>query len=154
MENGALAAAAGIRHRLANFVRAGDALAGDIEDHVSGAETLRRARSVGLDLRHHDTLGARARDLVGRSKREAETRNVAAGVVAISAVGLGLALLARQLAERDVDGLLGALADDAELHARARRHAADALGKIARILDRLAVHRRDDVTRGDAGLHG
>ena len=52
-----------------------DALAGDIEDHVPGAEALRGGGTIGLDLRDHDAFAASARDLAGRSEREAEPRH-------------------------------------------------------------------------------
>ena len=42
---------------------------------------------------------------------------------------------------------------DVEFDGRLRSQGADLLGEIARILDRLAVHRGDNVTRLDAGFH-
>src|SRR5213079_3064708 len=49
-----LAARARIGKGLADFVGARDALAGYIEDHVSGAEALRGGGAIGVDLRDHD----------------------------------------------------------------------------------------------------
>src|SRR2546421_6271258 len=149
-----LAARAGIREGLAHFFRARDALAGDIEDHVPGAEALRGGRTVGIDLRDHDALAAGARDLAGRSEREAELRHFGAAVVVPLRRRARLTLLARQLTERDVDGLLRALADDAELDVGAGRQAGDLLGEIACVLDLLAIDRSDDVAGLDAGLDG
>src|SRR5215210_4627124 len=47
-QNRPLAARLRIREGLADFFRTGDALAGDIENHVPGAEALRGGRTVGL----------------------------------------------------------------------------------------------------------
>src|ERR1051325_575053 len=149
-----LAAAARIRESLAHLLGRGDALARDVEDDIPVAEALRGSRAVGIDLRHDDTVGPGPRNLARRSKREAELRHVRAAFVAIAGRGARFALLARQLAKRDVDGLLAALADDTELHIGAGRQAGDALGEFARVLDLLAVDAGDHVAGLDAGLHG
>src|SRR6185369_4948358 len=149
-----LAARARIREGLADFVRARHALAGNIEDDVSGAESVRGGRTVRIDLGHHDTLAAGARDLARRSERKAQARHLGAAVIVAVLRRAGLTLLAGQLAEDDVEGLLRALADDAELDVGSRRQARDLLGEIARILHDRAVHRGDDVTGLDAGLDG
>src|SRR5262249_22443754 len=60
----------------------------------------------------------------------------------------------RQFAERHGNDLLGAFAVDHELDGSAGRHAADALGKIARVLDRRAIDRNDHVAGLDTGFGG
>src|SRR5205085_5335292 len=99
-------------------------------------------------------VAAGAGDLAGRSERETEPRHVGAAVVVVALRRAGLTLFARQFAEDDVNGLLRALADDAELHIGAGRQAGDLLGEVARVLHLGAVHRNDHVTRLDARLHG
>src|SRR5436190_5644373 len=90
-----LAARARIRKSFADFLRACDALARDIKDHVPGAEALRGGRTVRIDLCDHDAFVARAGNLAGRSEREAEARHVGAAVVAALRGRAGLTLLAR-----------------------------------------------------------
>src|SRR4051794_28265452 len=116
-----------IRESLAHLLRRGDALTCDVENDIAILEALRGRWTVGIDLRDDDAVRACARYLVRRSEREAEFRNVGAVVITIARRGACFALLARQLAERDIDGLLATFADDTELHIGARRQARDAL---------------------------
>src|SRR5437763_15814930 len=67
-----LAARARIREGLADFVGARHALAGDIKNHVSGAEAVRGGWAVRIDLRDHDAFAAGAGNLTRRSEREPE----------------------------------------------------------------------------------
>src|SRR5262249_244509 len=63
-------------------------------------------------------------------------------------------LLGAQLAERDREGLRLAVAQDFELDRRARALGAYLLRQIARVMDRLTVHRDDHITGPDSGLRG
>src|SRR3954470_15047266 len=143
-----------IREGLAHLLRRGDALTCDVENYIAVLETLRGRRTVRIDLRDHHAVRACASHLARRSKREAELRNVGAVVITIAGRSAGFALLARQFAKRDVDGLLAALADDTELHIGAGRQARDALRQLAGVLHLLAVDAGDHVTGLDAGLNG
>ena len=58
----------------------------------------------------------------------------------------------RQLAKGQADDLALALAQNVQLDGAAGCEAADDAGEFAGILDRLAIHRSDDVARLDAGL--
>src|SRR3954471_8725480 len=114
-------------------------LAADLEDHVAGLEAVLGREAVGIHIGDDHAILAAAGHVARRSEREAEARNRGAGAtVALVRGGASLALV-RQLAEREVDGLLCALLQDGQLDRGAGRHAADLLGEIARILDRRAV---------------
>ena len=135
-------AAAGLRigHGLAHVGRRGNRLAVDVEDHIAGLEALRRRcrsdRPASPPRRRRRCGPAPATGRASASR--------CCGVSRSSGSAPRLPLL-RQFAERQSERVLMAVADDAELDRGAGRHRGDPARKAARVIDRIAIDRDDDV---------
>src|SRR5262249_35688618 len=116
----------------------------DRENDVTGLQPALGRLAVRVDVGDGDT-GL----VVGRTKRQAEIVERRRLGLLLAAVILVRSLLVagRELAELDVDILLRAVAPVGDLDVGARRETGDPHGKVARILNRLPVHRDDRIAR-------
>src|SRR6266404_2396973 len=154
-QNRTLAVLLRVLEGTADVGRIGNLLAADLENDVAGLDALVGSNPIGIDLGHHHAFGTATGDLAGRYDREAEPRYVGAlRPGGIRHRGRPRLALVGQFTERDGEGLLLAFAPHGEFRGAARRHAADLLGEIAGVFDRVAIDRRDHVTGQDASLGG
>src|SRR5690606_20478670 len=118
-------------------------LAGNLDDHVAGLEAALSGWAVGIDIGDDHAFAAGAADRGGWRQRQTELWHFRAAAIVVL-IGLRLRLLhARHGAEREADGLLLAVPVDADLGSLVRRHRADLLGEVARVLDLFAIDRGD-----------
>ena len=113
-----------IRHGLADVGRGRDRLAIDIENEIAGPKTV-ACGAVLIDLRHHDAIA-----VARRRQRQPQLGQFGGRRLALLGLGARLALLG-QFAERQGEGVLTAVAEDAELDRGARCQRADPPSKAA-----------------------
>src|SRR5215470_4942933 len=154
-QNGALAVLLRVLEGTADVGRIGNLLAADLENDVAGLDALVGSNPIGIDLGHHHAFGAATGDLAGGYDREAEPRYIGAlRTGGIRRRGRPRLALVGQFTERDGEGLLLAFAPHGQFRGAARCHAADLLGEVSGVFDRVAIDRRDHVTGHDASLSG
>src|SRR5262249_38788133 len=130
-------------------------LAADMENAVGGLAALVGSNPIGIALGHHHAFRTATGDLAGGYDREAEPRDVGAlRTRGIRRRGRPRLALVGQFTARDGEGLLLAFAPHGPFRGASRCPAADLLGEVAGVLDRVAIDRRDHVTGHDAGLGG
>src|SRR5256885_7046516 len=113
---------------------------------------MTRSAPAEVNIDDDDSFAAHAGDAVGRGELDlGDTRRIATLLRRLSRSNV---LLTRELAERHADGLLTGLPKDAEVDGRSRDGRVDHLDQVATVLDRLTVHRGDDIGGADAGLAG
>src|SRR5215467_11956273 len=154
-QNRTLAVLLRVLEGTADVGRIGNLLAADLENDVAGLDALVGSNPIGIDLGHHHAFGTATGDLAGRYDRESEPRYVGAlRTGGIRRRGRPRLALVRQFTERDGEGLLLAFAPYRQFRGAARCHAADLLGEVSGVFDRVAIDRRDHITGHDAGLSG
>src|SRR6516165_5184063 len=139
----------------ADVGRIGNLLAADLENDVAGLDALVGSNPIGIDLGHHHAFRTATSDLAGGYDREAEPRYIGAlRTGGIRRRGRPRLALVGQFTKRDGEGLLLAFAPHGQFRGAARCHAADLLGEVSGVFDRVAIDRGDHVTGHDAGLSG
>src|SRR5947207_8330242 len=135
-QHGPLAFAARIGQRLAHVGWLRNRLSGDVENDVARLEAVIAAGTARIDRGDHHAFAAGAGDLSGRCEAQAKLRKLDASGVARLGPVIGLLPILGQFAQGQRHGLLGALAQQRDLHAPAARHTSDPLREVARLLDR------------------
>ncbi len=85
-QNATLSFSARARDNIAHIGRRRNGFAGDLEDHVSGRETVIGGNARGVDPGDHDAFRASIRHTRSRSQREAELADIS---VIVTAFGVG-----------------------------------------------------------------
>src|ERR1700728_3646942 len=140
-----------VRELAADIAGARDRSAADVEDDVANLKAVIGGDAVRIDRGDDHALSIGTGSLAAGREREPELGNVAVRHLMRTLFVRSL-LVVRQRTERQRHGLFLTLVEQTELDGGAGAHRADPPRQLARIVDRRAVHRGDDVTALDSGI--
>jgi hypothetical protein len=146
-QDGVLVVGMGRFDRVTDVAGIGHGLSSHFKNDVAFLEAPLRGGAVRIDVGDNDAVFTGSRDRARRRNRQAKPWNIR------TMPGIGIRFLhGGQIAQGKIDGLVPSLVQNVELDRAAGRKIADGTGEFPRILDRLAIHRGDDIAGFDAGL--